>query len=92
MKQGDLRKNFFGQLSDPEPSVRPSLQMTKIDRISGRGDIREHFTRDGQSTICGIEIGYRQIACGNAPCLRCKKIFDRLSENAARGVMAVQTP
>jgi len=89
------RQNSDPQPSDPGGPVRPSLQMTKImkvDRIDDRGDIREHFTRDGKTTICGIEIGMRQTPCGNAPCLRCKKIFDRLSETAARGVMEVQTP
>lgn len=48
--------------------------MTKIDRIDDRGDIREHWTRDGRRTICGIAIGQRQPPCGNAPCKRCEKI------------------
>ncbi len=60
--------------------------MTKIDRIDDRGNIREHFTRDGVRTICGIEIGYRQAPCGNGPCRRCGKIAARLSEVAECGV------
>lgn len=49
--------------------------MKKIDRYDGRGDIREHLTRDGQRTICGITIGGGwQSPCGNRPCKRCEKI------------------
>jgi hypothetical protein len=48
--------------------------MTKIDRIDDHGDIRQHWTRDGRRTICGVEIGYRQPPCGNRPCKRCEKI------------------
>jgi len=51
--------------------VRPVPRMTKIDRIDDRGDIREHLTRDGRHTICGIEIGMWQPACGNRLCKRC---------------------
>lgn len=61
-------------LSDPTAPVSPVHQMTKIDRIDDRGDIREHWTHDGHRTICGIEIGMKQPACGNRPCKRCKKI------------------
>ena len=50
---------------------------TKIDRIDDRGDIREHLTRDGRRTICGIEIGMRQPPCGNRSCKRCEKIAAR---------------
>ncbi len=63
--------------SDPTALVRPVHQMTKIDRIDDRGDIREHWTRNGHRTICGIEIGMRQTACGNRACKRCKKIAER---------------
>ena len=63
-----------GPASDPANLVRPTQQMTKIDRIDDRGDIREHQTRDGHRTICGIEIGMRQPPCGNRPCKRCEKI------------------
>ena len=63
--------------SDPTGQVRPVYQMTKIDRIDDRGDIREHWTLDGRRTICGIEIGMRQPACGNRPCKRCEKIAMR---------------
>ena len=66
-----------GLLSDPGRPVRPVQQMTKIDRIDDRGDIREHLTRDDRRTICGIEIGMRQPACGNRPCKRCEKIAER---------------
>jgi len=86
------RKDFDSQPSDPRRPERLVLQMgqiTKVDRIDDRGNIREHFTRDEKSTICGIEIGMRQTPCGNTPCMRCKKIFDRLSETAARGVIGV---
>lgn len=62
------------RLSDPATLVRLVLQMTKVDRIDDRGNIREHLTRDGQRTICGIEIGQRQLPCGNATCRRCEKI------------------
>jgi hypothetical protein len=51
--------------------------MTKVDRIDDRGNIREHLTRDGHRTICGIEIGQRQLPCGNATCRRCEKIAAR---------------
>ncbi|MCJ7597367.1 MAG: hypothetical protein MUO41_01820, partial [Methyloceanibacter sp.] len=64
-------------LSDPTVSVRLVHQMTKIDRIDDRGDIREHLTRDDRRTICGIEIGQRQPPCGNRPCKRCEKIAKR---------------
>ena len=80
------------QPSDPGSSARPSHEMTKIDRIDDRGNIREHLTRDGIRTICGIEIGMRQVPCDNAPCKRCEKIVARLSETAGRGVMEMQTP
>jgi len=64
-------------LSDPTGPGRPVPRMTKIDRIDDRGDIREHLTRDGLRTICGIEIGQRQPACGNRLCKRCEKIAAR---------------
>ena len=84
------------QLSDLGTAERPSYQMTKtfqrVDRIDDRGNIREHLTRDGIRTICGIEIGLRQTPCGNASCKRCEKIVARLSETTDRGVMGVQTP
>ena len=51
--------------------------MTKVDRIDDSGNIREHLTRDGHRTICGIEIGQRQTPCGNATCRRCEKIATR---------------
>jgi hypothetical protein len=66
--------------SDPTGSVRPvhqMSQMTRVDRIDDRGDIREHLTRDGRRTICGIEIGQRQAPCGNRPCKHCEKIAKR---------------
>lgn len=85
------RKESQVQPSDPTGDVRPSQEMTKIDRIDERGNIREHFTRDGRHTICGIEIGMRQQPCGNAPCKRCEKIVARLSEATGRGVMEMQT-
>lgn len=65
-------------------------QPKRIDRIDDRGNIREHWTFDDVRTICGIEIGYRQAACGNAPCRRCEKIIARLSETTATGVEAMQ--
>lgn len=46
----------------------------KVDRIDTKGNIREHLTRDGHRTICGVKIGQRQTPCGNAPCTRCEKI------------------
>lgn len=64
-------------LSDSDNAERLFQEMTKIDRIDDKGDIREHFTRDGRRTICGIEIGYRQPPCGNRPCKRCEKIAAR---------------
>ena len=82
------------QLSDLAVDERPSQEMTQIvrvDRIDNRGDIREHLTRDGKRTICGIEIGMRQMPCGNATCRRCEKILARLSETTGHGVMEVQT-
>ena len=65
------------QLSDPVRLARPIQQMTKIDRIDDKGNIREHLTRDGSHTICGIEIGQRQAPYGNATCKRCEKIAAR---------------
>ena len=67
----------LSDLSDPAIPVRLVTQMTKVDRIDDRGNIREHLTRDGQRTICGIEIGQRQPPCGNATCRRCEKIAVR---------------
>lgn len=46
--------------------------LAKVDRIDEAGDIREHWTRDGRRTVCGIEIGHRQSASGNRPCRRCQ--------------------
>ena len=77
MLEIDQTDDGAGRASDPTDLVRPVHQMTKIDRIDDRGDIREHFTRDGHHTICGIEIGMRQPACGNRPCKRCEKIAAR---------------
>jgi hypothetical protein len=53
--------------------------MTKIDRYDSRGDIREHLTRDGRRTICGLSIGFLQSQppCGNRSCKRCEKIAAR---------------
>ena len=79
------------QLSDLAAAARPSYQMTKIDRIDNRGDIREHLTRDGRLTICGLAIEMSQPPCGNRSCKRCEKIIARLSETTDRGVMGVQT-
>lgn len=64
-------------LSDLIAPVRPVSQVTKVDRIDDKGNIREHLTREGVRTICGIEIGRRQTPCGNAPCRRCEKIAVR---------------
>jgi hypothetical protein len=65
----------------------PARQVTTIDRIDDRGDLREHRTRDGHRTICGIEIGMRQPPCGNRPCKRCEKIAARCQKapSAASG-------
>ena len=66
--------------SDPTGQVRPVYQMTeltKIDRIDDKGDIREHWTRDGRRTICGVAIWNKQPAYGNRPCRRCAKIATR---------------
>ena len=43
-----------------------------VDRIDDRGNIRAHYTADDRLTLCGIEIGYRQRAAGNAMCKRCE--------------------
>lgn len=80
-----------GRTSDPMAPVRlvhQMAQMTKIDRIDDRGDIREHWTLDGHRTICGIAIGIRQPACGNRPCKRCEKIAARCQKapSATSGV------
>ncbi len=74
-------------VSDPTALVRLGPQMTKVDRIDDKGNIREHLTRDGQRTICGIEIGQRQTPCGNATCRRCEKIAARcqITASAASG-------
>ena len=76
-----------GRTSDPTGPARPVHQMTKIDRIDDRGDIREHWTRDGVRTICGIEIGMRQLPCGNRACKRCEKIAEHCQKapSAASG-------
>ncbi len=78
------------ELSEPVAAPRPTGQVTKIDRIDDRGDIREHWTRDGRRTLCGIPIGGRQSPCGNRPCRRCEKIVARLSETTVCGVDALQ--
>lgn len=77
-----------GPPSDPAGPARlvHVPPMTKVDRIDDRGNIREHFTRDGLRTICGVEIGRRQPPCGNRPCKRCEKIAARLSDRDACGV------
>lgn len=83
------RKDHGRQLSDPAGAARLADQMTKIDRYDNRGDIREHVTRDGRRTICGLSIGFAQSQppCGNRPCKRCEKIAAQLSENPAHNVM-----
>jgi hypothetical protein len=48
--------------------------MQKIDRIDNRGDIREHFTRDGAKTICGLALSCTQSPADNRPCKRCERI------------------
>lgn len=78
-------------LSDPAAPARLVTQMTKIDRIDDKGNIREHLTRDGQRTICGLEIGQRQPPCGNAPCCRCEKIAARC-QITARTASGEQSP
>ncbi len=78
------------ELSDSGCPVRPIDRMTKIDRIDNKGDIREHLTRDGRRTICGLSIsGFArtQPPCGNRSCKRCEKIAARLSEIIARAVV-----
>jgi hypothetical protein len=62
--------------------------MTKIDRIDDHGDIRQHWTRDGRRTICGIAIGYRQPPCGNRLCKRCEKIAARATTVRSAGISA----
>ena len=91
MAKVDELQKISLQLSDLAAAERPSYQMTKIDRIDSRGDIREHFTRDGRRTICGLWIDVSQTPCGNRPCKRCEKNVARLSETAGHGVMGVQT-
>ena len=51
--------------------------MRPIDRIAHNGDIREHLTKDGERTICGLDLTITQEAGGNRPCLRCKSIKAR---------------
>lgn len=79
-------------LSDQAPPQRPVAQMMKIDRIDDHGDIREHWTINGQRTLCGIAIGLRQAPCGNRPCKRCEKIVVRLSEIAGPCVNEMKVP
>lgn len=47
--------------------------VTKIDRIDNKGFIREHLTRDGERTICGLDLHPMMVqrACGNGLCKRC---------------------
>ena len=45
-----------------------------IDRISQNGDIREHMTRDGRRTLCGLTIDASQDPAGNTRCGRCRRI------------------
>ena len=47
-----------------DPTVTGSLFATLNDMFGNR-------------TICGIEIGMRQPACGNRPCKRCERIAER---------------
>jgi hypothetical protein len=72
-------------LSDPPAPVRLVNQMTKVDRIDNRGDIREHLTRDGSRTLCGLTLGrgYTQNACGNRECRRCEKIAARCQNSTS---------
>ena len=51
--------------------------MKKIDRIAHNGDIREHLTRDGERTICGLDLDITQDAAGNRTCRRCEMLRDR---------------
>lgn len=77
--------------------------LTKVDRIDDRGNITEHWTRDGRRTICGLQIGYRQNACGNRTCGRCEKLIvrcqiaptstssEQLATNPLRAALAAMT-
>lgn len=79
------------RLSEPAHPMRLVPQMTKVDRIDNSGNIREHLTRDGRHTICGIEIGQRQSPGGNATCRPCEKIAGRC-QIAARASSGEQSP
>jgi len=72
------------RLGSVEPDGVPSTMTDKtgevmrpIDRIAHNGDIREHLTKDGERTICGLDLTITQEAGGNRPCLRCKSIKAR---------------
>ena len=74
-----MLENNDDRLSDPTSPVR-RVQVTQIDRTDDRGDIREHLTRDGRRTICGLKIdasGRWEAPGGARVCKRCEKIAER---------------
>lgn len=56
--------------------------VTKIDRIDNKGFIREHLTRDGERTICGLILLMTQRPCGNGLCKRCAMLAKASHEQA----------
>jgi hypothetical protein len=62
--------------------VAQASPLQAIDRIDGRGNIREHITADGQRALCGALLGGpTQEAAGNAKCGSCAKMVALVAES-----------
>ena len=60
------------------------MKSRRIDRITQRGNIREHRTLDGERTMCGIAIEISQEPAGNAVCKRCQTLADERDDMCRR--------
>lgn len=63
--------------ANPECKCAPCVRHRRprpVDRIDQKGDIREHWTHDGERTLCGLAIGHHQAAVGNRECRRCVRL------------------
>lgn len=58
--------------------------VTEIDRIDSKGNIRGHLTRDGEHTICGLDLHPMMVqrASGNGLCKRCAMLSKASHEQA----------
>jgi hypothetical protein len=46
----------------------------RVDRIDGKGNIRQHLTVDRKVTLCGLALRLWQEPANNSECRRCVRI------------------